>query len=621
MKIIALILLFLVIPSLNDESLQQSTLITKTIFHVYGLLIIIGLSTMIFLFKQGKMAIFEVSWIDIALLILFLFIVSNRYIVQNNYSFSIRFIDFLSLLILYLILRALKGRSIIFLAMAIIMSGAVQAIYGNLQLLNYFPSLHSRFAISGSYFNPGPYAGFLATCWTPSFGMYLFKDKVTSFFQSRRVWENSKMVFFISLLIKYVPLIGLVSIAVVLPSTKSRAAWIAVIVGSTLLLLIKYKVLEWFKSLTGERKITILVVTTALVIGGALQLYNFKKVSADGRILIWKVSGNLIKTNPIFGVGFDRTNAHYMDIQAKYFSNNQHDKEHELADNTYYIFNEPLLILIENGLIGFVLTIVVSFLIFKVKVLEKEKILKLICIATLLTIFIFGLFSYPSQILSIKMIAVWATSSLATMDKKKIVFNINYPPNWGKTCKQLSRLVAVSFILLMLKGTYIYIKKVESEFRNWQLAINAYNYGSYTTSLIKFKSVSTVLGRDGQVLMNYGKALVMAGKNNKAIVVLNQAKHYLNNTIIEMALGDAHKTIKNYKRAERAYQQAADMVPNRFYPDYLLVKLYEESGQSQKAVEKAQLVLQKEVKVPSIAIEEIKTEMIQVLKQYSNTTN
>ena len=57
------------------------------------------------------------------------------------------------------------------------------------------------------------------------------------------------------------------------------------------------------------------------------------------------------------------------------------------------------------------------------------------------------------------------------------------------------------------------------------------------------------------------------------------------------------------------------MAPARFYPMYLLAKLYNETGQAEKAVVVAKKVLEKEVKIESTAIEEIKEQMKRIIEE------
>ena len=58
------------------------------------------------------------------------------------------------------------------------------------------------------------------------------------------------------------------------------------------------------------------------------------------------------------------------------------------------------------------------------------------------------------------------------------------------------------------------------------------------------------------------------------------------------------------------------MEPNKMYPRYLLVKLYDDLGQRQKVIKTAEGLLNKDIKVESTATEEIKTEMKSILSKY-----
>mgnify|MGYP006300098331 FL=1 len=113
----------------------------------------------------------------------------------------------------------------------------------------------------------------------------------------------------------------------------------------------------------------------------------------------------------------------------------------------------------------------------------------------------------------------------------------------------------------------------------------------------------------------------MAGKHNEAITILHNTKNYLNNTILYTALGDSYKGVGNYLKAEAAYLKAQHMLPGRFYPGYLLAKLYHETGETKKAKNMANEILKKEVKIPSTAIEEIKMEMKKILIDNMETEN
>ena len=63
--------------------------------------------------------------------------------------------------------------------------------------------------------------------------------------------------------------------------------------------------------------------------------------------------------------------------------------------------------------------------------------------------------------------------------------------------------------------------------------------------------------------------------------------------------------------------KASHMIPSRFYPKYLLVKLYDETGQHEKAIATAREIMNKKEKIPSTAIEEIKGEIKVLLEKYN----
>src|SRR5690606_40688638 len=60
---------------------------------------------------------------------------------------------------------------------------------------------------------------------------------------------------------------------------------------------------------------------------------------------------------------------------------------------------------------------------------------------------------------------------------------------------------------------------------------------------------------------------------------------------------------------------AANLVPNRLYPFYLLGKLYDEMEEYEKAYELAVKVVKTEVKIPSPATKEMKAEMQKYIDQ------
>jgi O-antigen ligase len=84
----------------------------------------------------------------------------------------------------------------------------------------------------------------------------------------------------------------------------------------------------------------------------SIKLYHFKKDSADGRLLMWTVSLNMIKEKPLTGFvpgGFRKL---YPLWQGEYIANRDDSLWTILADDVSSPFNEFLKTGIEQGIIG-----------------------------------------------------------------------------------------------------------------------------------------------------------------------------------------------------------------------------------------------------------------------------
>jgi len=465
---------------------------------------------------------------------------------------------------------------------------------------------------------------------------------------------------------KNLSLLTLLSILLVLPAARSRAAWLGALVGVAFLACHKYHLNSLLRSLiTGRiksplgdlgvntRKIVIVLLPALVLLASSLGLYHYKKDSADGRMLIWTVTANMIKDYPLLGVGQDMLKAHYMDYQADYFRNHPNSKYEMVADDNQYVFNEILNTWAENGLIGFLLFIGIVAVVFlspinhKEHEVHKEVINYLnheghkeregknevaqpapdgyrdinlthatITKASILAILVFSMFAYPSEILPIKIVATVCIALLA--GKAVPLFKGEEIPFVKKTWCSLCPL----WLTLPLTATVValvwlapLVKNLQGAYKTWNDAFELYNYGLYTECLEDYQKALPLLQHNGEFMINYGKALSIVEKHKEAIEILGQAKNYQNNTVLGTAFGDSQKALKQNADAEKNYWMASEMAPGKFYAQYLLAKLYDETGQHQKAVDIATSILIKEIKIESTAIDEIHNEMEKLMRE------
>jgi len=360
---VVIISMLIGVAQINNTIYVQSTITSKFIMFMYGCLLLLAICSIRFVFFR-KIKI-SISRLDIALFFLVLFIFLNRFVLHSYSGFSIRYIEFIGLIGIYAIVRTIAIKNYYWFLIAIIISGIVQAIYGNLQLLGYYSSNHSGFKMTGSFFNPGPYAGFLISTWAIALGMYLYKEAIIKEIQEQFDPKFTFLRSVVKYVFEYIPLLGIVSIAIVIPATQSRAAWLAVLISALLLVEFRYNFLRTFlKKASRIKRMSTITLAIALLFGGLFGVYHFKKGSSDGRLFIWKVTSEMIQENAVVGVGYDRFKAHYMNFQADYFNRNGETEEALVADNSLYAFNEILQLFAENGFVGFLLFLISNCIVY-----------------------------------------------------------------------------------------------------------------------------------------------------------------------------------------------------------------------------------------------------------------
>ncbi|MBN1186831.1 MAG: O-antigen ligase family protein [Bacteroidales bacterium] len=660
----AIAVLIICLPFSNSTMLINGIQTAKSFNFFYSVLGLMMLGSIAVLFHKRKLQL-RITSIDMLLLLLVVWITINKYLIHDIYCLSLNYYELLGLSVLYVIIRSINKRYVLLFLISICISGAAQAIYGNLQLWGYFPSHHGLFKMTGSFFNPGPYAGYLCAVLPVAVGIYWCfesfrfqisgsKFQVSSLTTLRSVDLRFRLAQLGTcnlqpLIIKYVALFTIITILLVLPAARSRAAWLGAIAGVAYLIWHKFDIIarlkhsntQTFKLIKRTRTISnkfILTILAVFILAGGISLYLYKKDSANGRLLIWKVTTNIIKDYPLFGVGQGMFVAHYMNYQSEYFKAHPGSKYEQVADNNSYVFNEFLKVFVENGVFALlVMLVLIGVLFFKrehekglnVQVFEclnvsetlnseatnnqtnKWRSPQTIFKASILATIVFSCFGYPSEILPTKIILIVLLASATSLRSNSEVSNIQtVQPSNNKNFKQLSfiRLTTLFFIALAMV-CIPRLTKLKTAYVTWNDANNLYAYSLYKLCLEDYKKAYPMLKNNGNFLLYYGKALSIAEKHYKAIIILEQSENYLQNIITYTALGDSYQKLGENHRTEKAYAKAHYMSPERFYAQYLLVKYYERVGEMKKAAELAQKLIDKTVKVKSIAVDEMKEEL------------
>jgi hypothetical protein len=251
--------------------------VTGKYFWFYGCMALVSIATLIIVILNKKRLRF--STLDL----LILFFVGSVYLsalVFNDASQNTTKLTLLALLtVLYFGFRLISIDGKHFFCVFIIIAGLVEAIWGTMQIYGLVESYHNRFKITGSFFNPGPYGGYLAVVFPVA--LYYWLHGMQS------------GIRILTIAVRWIAGITCIAILWVLPAAMSRASWLAVTAGSMAVVYTYYsKRLALKEYCTRYRKkISIIGFVVVLFLFAAVAgMYYLKKNSADGRVFTWKIS-------------------------------------------------------------------------------------------------------------------------------------------------------------------------------------------------------------------------------------------------------------------------------------------------------------------------------------------
>lgn len=307
--------------------------------------------------------------------------------------------------------------------LTLMLAGIAECWLGFRQLYGFSISNHGIFRLTGSFFNPGPYSGFLAIILPMALYWMLKLYPEVQNFTFRRlpgIIKSGKQVC--DHLIFVISIVCFSGIIMILPAGMSRSAWIASICGCSIVLCQHYRLITIFrKSYRSYRNKMIIYSGITLIIIAILGsgIYLLKKDSADGRMLMWKISALAMKEKPLLGVGPDYFAGAYGKAQAAYFESGQRSSQEQLvAGAPEYSFNEYLQIGVEYGVVGLIIFTGIMASALYNAAHSKAKSSNAV-IGSLVALLIFALFSYPFQIMSLCMVAIVLLAMAGEKDEEE----------------------------------------------------------------------------------------------------------------------------------------------------------------------------------------------------------
>ena len=485
------------------------------------------------------------------------------------------------------ILTAYREFNFFFLFVGML-TGLVEAVWGMQQLHGYAYSNHSLFRLTGSFFNPGPYCGYLAVVLPVCLWAALKFQKGMHYF----AWICAG------------------AILIVLPAGMSRSAWMAAVVACGWVYWTER--IGWEKAKAAYKRyknatipfIAIVAILAGCAIAG---VYGMKRDSADGRLLMWKVTGKAIAGQPLAGTGLGGFPAAYAEAQGEYFATGTAtDQEKQVAGCPEYAFNEYLQIGLEQGIGGLIVFVLWLGSMGYYGIRNRQH----GAVGGVLALAVFAVSSYPLQLPSFWMILVFLGAICVTKDgtqarSSALPVSSAYPI----TIISLLSLASVCLFILQ-KGQY-------EVYKRWGRMQTVYNNKAYESVSEDYKDLHDKLKHKPEFLFEEAQCLSKTGRYAEAIRMLERAKRLSGDPMIRYMIAKNRQATGDYREAERELLHAIGILPERLYPYYLLAKLYAEPAfyQADKFRAAAGAVLTKEPKVESSAIREMRTEIKKILEK------
>lgn len=459
-----------------------------------------------------------------------------------------------------------------------------EAILGLMQVFGSRMSNHFLYACTGTFFNPGPFGGFLAVCLSMLVATYTVTKS--------KVWH-------------YVAGATIFIVVVILPSTMSRSGLLGLAVSMAVL---AFTIEKWRNFI---RKYWYAVLLVSIVAGTGA--YLFKKNSANGRMFMNKISVQAMVGNGFTGAGLGMYTGVYGQQQHDYFASQIeigngdidisaiNERERMACDCPERSFNEYLGIGVEAGPVAMLLFVAVVVLV-SVRLLKRKSPFAY----GLITLAVFAIFSYPFDIPEFQiMLAIFLAFGATTEGNGNVA----------------STSVAVMSVFLL--GWLFANQHSAQKHRAWaegEWGKTEYWYGQefYNYVVEDGDSLMPSLIHNYRFLFEYGQSLNKEGQYAKSDSVLMLGASISSDPMFWNVMGNNSLAQGRYREAEELYRRAFIMVPNRLYPLCLLAKVYDAEGDTARFLNMAKQIDNFKAKVESANTEKLRGEIAEIKSRYTD---
>lgn len=315
----------------------------------------------------------------------------------------------------------------------------------------------------------------------------------------------------------------------------------------------------------------------------ALLFLLMKQDSSSGRLFIWQRSLELWEQNWLTGTGYGGFNPAYNHIQAAYFSTHSlTSKEAMLANDGYFAFNEWLHIAVEFGIIGLILSLVITWCVLKAcykNVATKRSWAG----AMLIPVLTGNLFSYPLHNTFILGISVFLSLYI-------IFGSYRFSTRYNKWVKTFAVLILISIIVFysfrhfMAQQSFKIIKQTVRE-------------GYKNDAVALCQNASQALKSDYSFQLFYLNLLYQTNRLGEAETFFSKFHRCHCNQKAHSVIAKCYEELGDSTKAEEHYLLSLYIVPQLLQSRVDLMDFYNKMGNIEKAKYWAQQTINCPIKV------------------------
>ena len=452
------------------------------------------------------------------------------------------------------------------------LAGLYQIYTGIAQLAGWEPSHHYRYALTGTFFNPGPYAILVAIALTVAAAwLYNHKGAWTGLSRPDKIFRVTVYAMWVT---------GLP----VLAATWSRTAWVALAVAFTVML--------W----RGHRRMVLGGLAVAACLG--VCAYAMKQNSADGRLLMPIVAGKAWMPEWLTGHGLGGFAHAYGEAQAAFFTEHPDSPLLSVAGSPEYAFNGLAGVGVEQGFIGMACALTITSWTAFILVRKREA-----SACGYIALLVASMFSYPFSLWPFRL---WATGWVA------YAVSLQAGTGTGAAWWKKTSGAAMAILLAVPSVWWTAETKTRVEAYGEYRALSGIQDAAFVDD---FRKNYDRLKDCPEYLFTYGKALRELERYNDSNAALRQGTRVSCDPMFHVIMGNNYLDLGATREAETAYRKAFSLLPNRVYPLYRLMKLYEATGKDEKARDMARRITALRAKVDSPAVRKMKEEAEDLLQQ------